>query len=406
MNKFIYPALVVVLLGVLGFVYKRYEDKKQEIPVLKERKLDINPTTEWLNTKAAIETLLDKIRRNPNDLKSKLGLGMAYIQESRVTGDHAYYDEAALKLVEQVLEKEPMNYEAQCLKTTLLLSQHHFTDALKLAKYLTDNAPDAAYGFGLLCDAQVESGNYTEAVAAADKMNALRPDLRSYSRISYLREILGDYNGAKQAMIMAVKSGVIGLEQTEWCRTQLGYLYEKTGDYAKADSMYQASLAARPDYTYGLIGEARLKTIDKKYDDAVNLLNEAKKTSQDFLSDEELIKTYKAAGNEVAAKQTAEKLIAAMKIHATADNVAPDKGHYADKELAYAYLDINDTDNALVHATREWNRRPENIDVNECLAWVYFKRGDKVNAKTYIQKALRTGSKNPVLLARAAQIQS
>lgn len=405
MNKFIYPALVVILLGVLGFVYKRYETKKQEIPVLKERKQDINPTTEWLNTKAAIETLQDKLRRNPNDLKSKLGLGMAYIQESRVTGDHAYYDEAALKLVEQVLEKEPANYEAQCLKTTLLLSQHHFADALKLAKNLTINAPDAAYGFGLLCDAQVESGNYTEAVAAADKMNSLRPDLRSYSRISYLREILGDYKGAKQAMEMAVKSGVIGLEQTEWCRTQLGYLYEKTGDYAKADSMYQASLAVRPDYTYALIGEARLKILDKKYDAAINLLNEAKKTSQDFLSDEELIKAYRAAGNEVAVKQTAEKLIAAMKIHATADNVAPDKGHYADKELAYAYLDINDTDNALVHATREWNRRPENIDVNECLAWVYFKRGDKENAKTYIQKALRTGSKNPVLLSRAAQIQ-
>lgn len=413
MNKYLYPTLLVSLFSILGIVYNRYETKKASIPALKERKQDINPTSEWLNTKAAVETLLDKIRRNPNDNKSKLALGMAYIQESRITGDHAYYDEAAIKLVEQVLEKEPANYEAQCLKSTVLLSQHHFADALKAAKDITTNFPDAAYGYGLLCDAQVETGNYTEAIAAADKMNSMRPDLRSYSRISYLREILGDYNGAKQAMEMAVKSSVVGLEQTEWCRTQLAQLYEKTNDFAKADTLYQISLSARPDYPYALIGEARLKTQENKFDEAIALLKEAKKTTQDFLPDEEMIKTYQKAAManpdkskqiEEISKQVSEKLIAAMKVHATSDQSAPEKGHYADKELAYAYLDVNDTDNALVHATREWNRRPENIDVNECLAWVYFKRGDIANAKTYIQKALRTGSKNPTLLMRSNQI--
>ena len=406
MNKYLYPTLLVSLLSVLGIVYNRYETKKQSIPVLKERKQEISTTSEWLNTKAAIETLLDKIRRNPNDVKSKLALGMAYIQESRVTGDHAYYDEASLQLVEQVLEKEPANYDAQCLKTTILLSQHHFADALKLAQSLATNFPDAAYGYGLLCDANVELGNYNEAISAADKMNAHRPDLRSYSRISYLREILGDYTGAKQAMDMAVQSGVVGLEQTEWCRTQLGQLYEKTNDFAKAETLYQTSLAARPNYAYALIGEARIKTHEQKFDEAIDLLKAAKQTTQDFLVNEEMVKTYNLSAigyqqTDVAkskmaadnAKTLSEKLIAQLKIHANSDQSAPDKGHYADKELAYAYLDINDTDNALIHATREWNRRPENIDVNECLAWVYFKRGDITNAKTYIQKALRTGSK-------------
>jgi hypothetical protein len=39
-------------------------------------------------------------------------------------------------------------------------------------------------------DGNVEMGNYDSAVAFADKMVALRPDLTSYSRVSYLREIL------------------------------------------------------------------------------------------------------------------------------------------------------------------------------------------------------------------------
>ncbi len=45
-------------------------------------------------------------------------------------------------------------------------------------------------------DANVELGNYDEAVKLADKMVEIRPDLRSYSRVSYLREIHGDVDGA------------------------------------------------------------------------------------------------------------------------------------------------------------------------------------------------------------------
>lgn len=79
-------------------------------------------------------------------------------------------------------------------------------------------------------------------------------------------------------------------------------------------------------------------------------------------------------------------------------------GHYADKELAYAYLKINNTDKALEHALAEYNRRPDNIDVNETVAWVYYKRGAYDNAKPFIEKALRTNCKNPALLCHAGLI--
>jgi predicted Zn-dependent protease len=108
--------------------------------------------------------------------------------------------------------------------------------------------------------------------------------------------------------------------------------------------------------------------------------------------------------NPTKARQNAENVIAQLKKHATDDTAEPDKGHYADKELAYAYLKIGDIDNALIHATREWNRRPENIDVNECLAWVYFQKNDAPNAAKFIEKALKTNSQNPKLLYRAGQI--
>ena len=405
MKKLAYPLLIAALLTTLGFVYKNYEQKKNTIPTLQNRseKQTISTGSEWLNTKKAIEGLLDQLRRHPDDIKAKLQLAMAYVQESRVTGNHAYYDEAAFKLVSQVLEKEPKNYDALCVKTTILLSQHHFADALTAATEFSKRYPDAAFGYGLLTDANLELGNYADAIAACDKMNALRPDLRSYSRAAYLREIHGDYAGAKDAMSLAVKAGVPALEQTEWCRVQLGHLYEKTNDLAKAEELYRESLALRPDYAYGLAGLGRLALKKGNYTEGVALFEKAASQTSDFDFQDKIIDCLEKI-DPAKAKEAAQKLVAELQKHATDDKAAAEKGHYADKELAYIYLKMGDTKLALEHATREWMRRPENIEANECLAWVYFKNNDFAQAKMYIERAAKTNSKDPVLLERKAQI--
>jgi tetratricopeptide (TPR) repeat protein len=81
-------------------------------------------------------------------------------------------------------------------------------------------------------------------------------------------------------------------------------------------------------------------------------------------------------------------------------------GHYADRELAYAYLKVDNYDKALEHALAEYNRRPDNIDVNETVAWVYYSKGDYAKALPYAAVALKTGSKNPTLLCRTGLIYS
>jgi Flp pilus assembly protein TadD len=52
----------------------------------------------------------------------------------------------------------------------------------------------------------------------------------------------------------------------------------------------------------------------------------------------------------------------------------------------------------------EYNRRPDNIDVNETLAWVYYSKGDYAKAVPYMNVALKTNSKNPTLLCHAGLI--
>ena len=410
MKKLLFPMIVVALLVTLGFVYKKYETKKDETPQLKNRAVNASLNSEWLNTKQAIEGLLDKIRRHPNDLKAKTQLAMAYVQESRISGDHAYYDDAALKLIMQVLEKEPNNVDALSVKATILLSQHHFSDALIVAKDLTAKNPDAAFTYGLLCDAYVELGNYEEAVKAADRMNAIRPDLRSYSRISYLREIHGDYKGAKEAMELAVKSGVIGMEQTEWCRTQLGKLCEMTGDTEAADRHYQMALSARPDYAYALAGLGRLARQKGNYTEGATYLENAIKNMKDPAFYEELSDIYVLQNQRVKAEDAAKTVIQLLggnhtdTTHQQTDANMPQHGHYSAKELAEASLKIGDLSHALDYATFEYSRRPDNIDINELMAWVYFKNGEYGKAVFNIEKALRTGSQKPTLLWKAGNI--
>ena len=404
MKKYLYSALIITCLAAVTLIVRASTLKQQAIPDLKERDIKVALDGEWLNTKAAVATLMDKIKVNPNDNKSKLQLAMAYIQEGRTTGDHNYYDEASIKLLNQILVAEPQNFDAQCCKATVLLSQHHFQDGLTIAAEAVKINPNSAFVYGILCDANLELGHYDEAVQMADKMVAMRPDLRSYTRVSYLREIFGDYKGAIEAMEMATKSGYPGLEQTEWTRCQLGLLYENIGDTTMAAQQYKKALSARENYPYALMGIGRLEKKKKKYNTAITYFEQAQKNIKDNAIGDELTDLYALNGETEKSAQNAQKVIDQLKEHANSEDNNPDEGHYADKELAHAYLKMNDTQNALASAIREYNRRPENIEANETLAWCYYKSGDTANAKKYMSVALRTNSLKPELLERAKMV--
>ena len=95
-------------------------------------------------------------------------------------------------------------------------------------------APYHAAAYGVIGDAQVELGRYDEAVETVQAMVDLRPDLSSYSRVSYLRELMGDREGALVAMEQAVTAGSGYAENVAWVRVQLGNLRFDGGDFTEA----------------------------------------------------------------------------------------------------------------------------------------------------------------------------
>jgi tetratricopeptide (TPR) repeat protein len=360
---------------------------------------------EWLAAKKNADNLIEKLKAKPGDSKTALALVNAYIIESRISGNIAYYDKAALQMVDNIIEREPKNYEALMLKSLLQLSQHHFAEGLETAKLAVSIDSNSAFIYGLLVDAHVEMGNYNEALAAADKMVSIRPDLRSYSRIAYLREIYGDYPGAISAMKLAVAAGIPAEEATEWCRIQLGRLYENTGQVEKARFQYNLSLAARPNYAYAITGLGGIAAFIKKYDSAIYYYQQAASLMPaDLGIKEKLADVFNNAGQKDKAKSLNKALLDEMNKNAKALIDDPNTGHYSDKEQVYVYLQNNNLDKALEHAMAEYRRRPKNIDVNETLAWVYYKRNEIDKALPYINAALITNSKNPALLCTAGLI--
>lgn len=407
-RKLIYAALLIFFAATSSFIFFKYQAnqkiEKKKIYALLPRTTALASLVEWGDVQLNAKRLMKTIEQNRNDVKPMLALTSVYLSEARVTGNYNYYDNAALKLVNEILFNDPKNFEALTFKAMIFLSQHHFAEALVVVKEAEAINPYSAFLYGLMVDAYVELGNYKEALVAAEKMITIRPDLRSYSRISYLREIHGDYAGAIEAMKMAVDAGSPGDETTEWSRIQLGKLYELTGDLANAEMNYTIAIVNRPGYAYANAGLGRIAAAKKDYTKAIVYYQAADSVLNDYSFKEAMAALYSITGKEQMAETLNKEVIVMMEDAFKQSKTYDTVGHYADREMAYAYLHVNKTDKALEHALMEYDRRPANIDVNEVVAWVYYTKGEFNVALKYIETALRTKSQNPELLSRAAMI--
>src|SRR5450631_805693 len=403
-KKYGYAVSLVAFVAIVTFILFNYHVRENKLDNLLERNSPSATTHEWVLMRDYASALRNKIENNPTDIKSILALTTLFIQEARITGNYVYYDKAALKCVNRVLKLDSLNFEALTFKSLIYLSQHHFADGLAMAEKAQKLNPFNAFIYGLLVDGNVEMGHYDSAITNADRMESVRPDIRSYSRISYLREIHGDYPGAIEAMKMAVNAGGQGDETTEWTRIQLGRLYENTGELKSAEMHYMIALDERPGYPYALAGLARLAVAVKNYRKAIEFYRKADAMINDYSIKEEWADVYNLAGQKLSADSLMDIVIDKLSKDEQSGQNDENIGHYADRELAYAYIRIRDYDKALEHALSEYNRRPDNIDVNETVAWVYYNKNQCEQALPYLRTALKTHSKNPVLLCHAGLI--
>ena len=126
----IYASLVLLMIGLVYFIVIKNKHQKEGPILLKDRVGLLSQSAEWPATKQKATELLAKIELDKEDEDAKLKLAELYIQEARITGDHVYYDKAAMHYVNMVLMKDSTNFEAVTYKSLIYLSQNNLQDGL------------------------------------------------------------------------------------------------------------------------------------------------------------------------------------------------------------------------------------------------------------------------------------
>ena len=348
------------------------------------------------STDGQIQTLQDRLKTNPNDWQSYSQLGLAFLQKARETGDPTYYQKTE-EALDRALSFQADDYASVSGKGALALARHEFLSALEWGERAVQINPDRTYAYGVLADAQIELGRYTEAIETLQTMINLRPDMSSYSRISYIRELHGDTEGALEMMQLAVDSGVPNAENTAWVRTQLANLYFNNGDLKRAEIEYQRTLQDRPDYVYALAGLGRVHAAQGEMDEGIQYLNQAVTIMPmpEFVI--MLGELHQAAGQQEAAQGQYELVAAIEKLYRA-------NGVDMDMEIAFFHADHDQQlDETVMLARQAYANRPS-IHAADVLAWALYKTGNYEEAQKYSQEALQLETKDALKLFHAGMI--
>jgi tetratricopeptide (TPR) repeat protein len=337
-----------------------------------------------------------RLQQFPTDDRAFTDLGLAYLQKARETNDPAYYSQAETAL-KQALAQNAGNADALGAMGSLALSRHAFREALDWGVKAHTAAPNKAYPYGVIADAQTELGQYDAAVATLDKMVHTRPDLSSYSRISYARELHGDVDGAIAAMQQAAEAGGPAPENVSWVQVQLGNLYFNAGRLGEAEHAYQAALAAYPDYLHALAGMGQVRAAQGKPAEAIAYYKQAVAAVPLPQYLQALGDLYTAQGDTAAAQTQYDTVRQIFVVFAAG-------GVNVDAERAAFLADTDSEPAEAVRLAQAAIATRDDIHTWDTLAWAQYRAGQVADAQKSAAQALRLGTRNPLILFHAGMI--
>lgn len=349
------------------------------------------------DTAAYAAQLEGRVAADPADVQSLVLLGLAYQQRARVTGDPSFYPRSGAAL-SRAAHLDPKNALAATGLAALAASRHRFEQARVLAERARRLAPESAGALGVLGDALVELGRYREAFAVFNRMAALKPNLASYSRISYARELLGDPQGAIAAMRLAVQAGAGTVEPLAWTLVQLGNLYFDTGRLRPAESAYRRALFVLPGYVHARAALARVAAARGRYDAAIRLYRQTVERLPLPQYAVALGDVLSVSGRRTEARQAYGVVDVIQRLFRA-------NGVRTETETALFDLDHGRRLAGALAGAREAERLWPSIYTRDVLAWAFYENGDCEQARRYSRQALRLGTKDALKIFHRGMIE-
>lgn len=344
---------------------------------------------------SSVAALQQRVREVPDDWQASASLGLAYVQQGRITGDPGYYPKAAGAL-RLSLRAQPENADALLGLAALASARHDFHRALRYAKRARESDPHDANVHGVVGDALVELGRYEAGFDAYQRMIDIRPDTASLSRASYAFELQGDRKAAITAM-RAARGYAGNPSDAAWTSYQLGELYLAEGRVRKAADAFRDGIRIDPTSIGSLAG---LASIDLARGDLEGAIARMQEVVARFPAPEYVIALgdlHTRAGDAEAA----ERQYDLAKVEA---DLFRDAGVNVDLELALFFADHDDPRQALAAAEAEWAKR-ESIHVADAIAWALHVNGRDEEAARYARRALSLGTEEGLFLYHAGMIE-
>jgi tetratricopeptide (TPR) repeat protein len=349
------------------------------------------------DTQSLVLRLQDGLRARPTNVRGLDLLGLAYQQRARETGDPGYYAKSQ-GVLRRALALAPRDLDATSGLASLELSRHRFARALALGRTAVRISPTTARNHGIVGDALLELGRYTEAFRAFDTMARLKPGVSSYARVAYARELLGHLDGARDALLLARDAAADEPEPFAWTETQLAKLELGRGRVAVASAHLHSALLAFPGYVYALDALAQVNVARGRFARATALERRAVETIPlpqfvglygDLLH---VTAHQRAARLQYATEEAIRRLLRA-------------NGVRTDLETALFDVDHGIRLRATLTLARAAQHARPSIDGDDVLAWALARNGRCGEALHYSKLALRLGTRDAAKLFHRAEIE-
>jgi tetratricopeptide (TPR) repeat protein len=378
-TKFAVPVLVFLLaLGVLTLANRPAGESASA------QAFDAGALPE--DTGELIEAIQRRISTGA-DAATYAQLGEAYLQRSSETGNPRF-NLLAEDAFAEALRRDPDELTATIGAGTLAMNRHDFRRGFRLGLRARRIAPQVVRSYAVLVDGQLELGRYEAARRSLQDMIDAKPNLASYARVSYYRELTGDLPGAIEAMRLAVSAAANTGRMLAVVQTLLGDLHMSAGRVSAARRIYRAVLTLTPAYAPAEAGLAAvsvalddLPAAERRLEAVVNGRYPAPENLI-FLAEIQLVRGMRAEAirNLERAKRQERLLI--------------DAGATSDAGVVILEADHGDPDLAL-QLGREVARAAPSVSSHDALGWALTMAGRPAEGLAFARRALRLGSVDP-----------
>ena len=342
-----------------------------------------------------IADLQTHLQAQPDDGRSLALLGIAYAQEAARTADPSYYPKAEEALQRSLALQPDGNIEGLVGMGVVSLARHDFAGGVRWGRLAHTANPDAAHILGVIGDGQLELGHYRRAFATFDRMAEMRPDVASYARVSYARELQGDVPGALAAMRQAADAAGTP-DDAAWVSYQIGELSFRSGHLPAADLAYRRAEALSPTF---LPAKAGIAKIAWARGDIARAIRSYRRLVARYPLPEHVI----ALGDLYAIDGQTTRADDAYALARAEAALFRANGVNVDVELALFEADHGDPVAALADARAGWRSR-HSIHAADALAWALYRSDRPVPAARLEHVALRLGTQDATSFFHAGMI--